>query len=379
MPTSPRPESETPQAGHRRALYTVAGLLAVAGIVVLAMLVWPSADQDAPSPGSSEGPGPEGEPDGDAEPTPGGEYPESPVPPEPALPADGVVTVADLGVSVVVTGASGQVEIVAPDADRRTLTTGLPDPTRLRLAPDVLGGIVWQEVDNTADVRRVDGDGHVSVLATRTEGESLVFVGVDHETGGALVVRTLGTEPDDMTGDLVSQPLEGGPHTVLRPGITGWESGLTFAAHGADVLLHGLYHEAFEGAFVWPDTAADPTTLFEGGELTGEYVRGVTMTVERATGVVLIETAAGFPEMPTARLMVVDLTNLTVTAEVEVPLDLGLEDTWLVPRDVSVSGGLLLVNRHAEGTWFAPLVHDLDSGHWAVLDGIEGRAVFAGG
>lgn len=90
-------------------------------------------------------------------------------------------------------------------------------------------------------------------------------------------------------------------------------------------------------------------------------------------GVALIERAAGYPEQPTARLLLVDLPGEEVTAEVEVPLQLG-DDTWNVTRDVSAAGSWVLVNRFAEGRWLEPLVYNRDSGRWAALTDVEGRA-----
>lgn len=355
---------------RRRAWPLVLLVLVVAALVVSAL--WPRSDGNGdPGPTDpTEEPPPEEPPPGEEPPT---EEPpvEEPPPEEPTLPPDGSVTLADLGLAAIVVDDDGTIRIVSPDRDERVVTDDVEVPRDVRVVPDGQGGVAWQELDNTADVWHADAAGEPSVLLSPAEGELLALVGADPTGDGVLILRTRGSTPDDMTGDLLSVPLDGSEPAVVRDAITAWESGLKSAAVSNDTLLYSLTDAAFEGAFVWP-AGGEPVALLEGGEMTGEYTRGVGIP-DATTGVVLVETAAGFPDEVGARLLLVDLAAGEVLDEVEVPLQLGAEDSWHVPRDASVVGSLVLVNRYAEGTWLAPLVHDLASGNWAVLEGVGGR------
>ena len=341
--------------------------------------MWLGSDGEDPERGPDSQPG-AGDHEADDSPVPAQEESPDTAPPageQPAFGADGPVDWLELGVDLIVLNGDGTLEVLTADGDRRVLADGLPDATALRLAADEQGGVVWQAVDNSADVVHVDSRGQANVLWPVGPDERIALVGFDEGSNSALVVRSVGTNPDDTTGDLLAVPLDGGPPTVVREGITAWESGISFAAIGPRTLLYGLFDAAFEGVFVWPDGVGEPALLLEAGELTGEYIRGVTIA-DASTGVVLVEAAAGFPERPAARLLLVDLDRGEAAKELPVPADITEGDPWHVPRDVSAAGGFVLINRYAEGTWLAPLVYDLASGGWAVLDGVNGRAFLHG-
>ncbi len=366
----------------RRPLFaSIGGLVVVVAVVIAAVMLGGSRTGDNGQ-----------QPDGATDPMPGDQPAEQPPDApdsaendepadEPELPSDGTITVAELGTELIVVSASGVVEAISADGASRTLTDEFADELagtdRPRLVPDRNGGFIWQPLDNAAEVAHVNADGHSRSILSVGDDERIALVGVDHTTGAALVIRTTGNEPDTAQGDLLGVPLGTDPPQTLVTAMTGWESGLSFAARYAEDVLYGLYDAAFEGVFVLR-SASEPTLLLEAGEITGEYVRGVTIAnafdgQHPTAGVALIERAAGYPEQPTARLLLVDLPDEEVTAEVEVPLQLG-DDTWNVPRDVSATGSWVLVNRFAEGRWLEPLVYNRDSGQWAVLTDVEGRA-----
>lgn len=353
----------------------VAIVVAVVAVVVIGVQWWPpspdSTPVDEPSEAATDAP--------PTDPAPPDDAPEpEEAAPDPSdgvdVPDGGTVTLADLGLALVVID-DDTIAFHSPDGTRQTLTGPVDGAGQLRIVVDGHGGVVWQPVDNAADIMRTDTTGDTGVLLSPADGEHLALVGSDHASGGVLVVRTRGTEMSDMTGDLLAVPVDGQQPYVVRADFTGWESGLSFAVHHDDRVFYGLFDAAFEGVFVSPPDG-EPTLLLEAGEISGEYVRGVAMVGDGTTGIALIEAAAGFPDLAEVRLLVADLASATVTSEVAVPLDLGADEPWHVVRDVSAHGQLILINRYAQGQWLAPLVHDLASGHWAVLDDVKGRALF---
>lgn len=291
-------------------------------------------------------------------------------------PGHATISIAELDADVFVARGdeAGQVEVFSPDGDQRTLPLEPPPASAPRLVPDGMGGFAWQPSDEGegSSIRHVDGSGVASVLVSASDPqERLALVG---RADRALVTRVEGSTPDDTSGELLSVPFDGGEPVTVRDDVVGWEDDIELAA-GHEILLYARSAGASSSAVVDPP-ASEPVTVFEGGEADGEYVRGVGATGPDI-GVVLVERAAGFPDHPEARLLLVDLSDAAIIEEVEVPLQLGAEDSWHVARDVSTHDDFVLINRDAEGTWLAPLVYDLGTGAWSVLEGVEGRAALA--
>ncbi len=363
-----------------RRLRVVAAIVVVIVVAVVAMFAAQlvlRSDAADPEPGSAGQSGVGDQPAEDSPAPPPTDTPDAEPPSgeAPSFGTDGSVTLSELGVDLVVLGADGTLEVLTSGGDRRVLADDLEHASELRLVVDGQGGAVWQPVDNAADIVHVDSNGQSRVLLSAEPDERIALVGLDRDSGSVLVVHAVGTNPDDTVGDLVAVGLDGGEATVMREGIVAWESGIGTAAYSVGVLLYGLFDAAFEGLFVWPDDG-EPALLLEAGEMTGERIRGIAM-VDVSTGVVLIETAAGFPDLPAARLLLVDRVRGEVVTELPVPLELGAEESWHVPRDVSAAEGFVVINRYAEGAWLAPLVHDVASGGWAVLDGVDGRGLLS--
>lgn len=292
-------------------------------------------------------------------------------------------TASDLRVDVfipvdVVPGSNhGEVLVLSSDGSKKRLPIESPMPSLVILVPDGLGGFVWQLSEQDAGpppIFKVDASGSATVLVPGDD-EMFTLVGADYALPGVLVTRRRGTAPENMTTDLLSISREDGERAVVARDIGGWESVVTHAA-AMQTILYARTSSTSDEAVVKP-SADDAVTVFEGGEATGEYIQGIDIATQPVTGVVLVETAAGYPDHPTASLRLVDLTGGSVRKDVAVPLQLGVGDSWLVPRDVSAANGHVLINRFAEGTWFAPLVYDLNSGEWMMLKGVEGRAVLA--
>lgn len=266
----------------------------------------------------------------------------------------------------------GRIKLLSPDGSESEIRLATSTPSAVTWFPDDRGGIIWQAPDEASSrVLHEASDGQTTVLAEASgEGDVYRLVGVQDGGVRALVERRTGTTPNDTTADLLAVPLDGDDPEVLAAGVGGWESGISQAA-AIELLLYGFSVEASQFAIVdRPD--GDPVTVFQGGDATGEYVAGVALD-EGQDGFVLIESAAGYPDHPDARLLQVDVANGRVTGEIDVPLQQGIGDMWAVPRDVSVAGGHLLINRDAEGEWLRPLILDLATGSWAELD-VAGRA-----
>lgn len=286
------------------------------------------------------------------------------------------VTVTDLGRTVAVAqpGDDGgtRIELHRPDGTTSTIQLPSADPSGAWWFVDAEGGVVWQASDagSPAVVRTTpDGDTTLVEAVIDDTAERYQLVGLT-DGGRVLVEHRRGGDPDDMTADLLAVPFDGSTPEVLAVEVGGWESGIIHAAADPESRLYSLSAEASQYA-VLDRADGTRTTVFEAGEPTGEYLNGVAIT-DAGTGIVLVETAAGYPDLPRARVLVVDLTTSKVTDEIDVPLQSGIGDTWNVPRELSHAGDHVLVNRYAEGDWLTPLVLDLDARRWAVLD-VTGR------
>lgn len=365
-----------------------AGLLAVvvaaaglgAGLVAQATSTRPEppvvADPAPSEPAGVPKAGPDATPDAQPSPEPGSGTPAP------------VVGAADLDMAVLVVDVVGDggelgARQLEPDGSERAI--GLEGATLdefgafPRVFADGDGGAVWQASGRTGSspIVRTGADGTTTVLVEGTEdhSESRWLVGVDVFTEPARVLyeRRSGTTPDDATGDLLSIGVDGGDPHVLIPDISGWESGVGEAVAREDRVLYSFGAEGWHGAFIG-GPVGDPVMVLDGGESTGEYAQGVGLSSDVAA--ILVERAAGFPDVPEASLLLLDTSELRQVAEVAVPLLLGEEDSWLTVRGLSMTGRFILVNRYAEGAWFRPLVYDLEARTWSVFE-VPGQARFA--
>lgn len=362
-PTEPVDAEAIHARGRRRRLGSRAGAVGVTALALVGGLlsVGQLAGGDTPAPYIDRVP-----------PTPT---------PVPASEPDGATQsgrsgVADLGRVVAVArdappaGGGGTVVLLAPDGSGSEIRLTTPTPSAVTWFPDDRGGVVWQ-ADGPSSIRRATSDGETTLLAgADAEGLAYRLVGVQDGGDRVLVERRRGTSPTEATSDLLGVPVDGGAPEVVAAAVGGWESALTHAA-ALEGALYALDVEASQHTVVDPPDG-DPVTVFRGGDATGEYVRGMALG-PGSDGFVLVESAAGHPDRPDARLLRIDLADPHVTAEIDVPLQHGIGDRWAVPSDVSVADGHLLVNRDAEGEWLRPLVLDLATGAWSELD-VVGRA-----
>ena len=286
------------------------------------------------------------------------------------------VTAADLGLDVLVAvdgvpGEAGHVEVHHPDAPTTRLAIEAQRPSTTTIVPDDRGGFVWQSSagdGGSQPIVHVDAGGAVSVVveATVTAEDTYEVVGGDGNQ--ILVTHRTGTTPDDMTVDLLAVDIDSGEQRLREEGVAGWESRIRSAVS----IEHTVYAMSGEGSSLVVVNRADgdATTVFEGGEPTGEFAVGVARSDDQVFAVVQGEGSAG------ARLLVIDPFAATVTDTIEVPLTLGTDAEFAVARGISGEASTVLLNRSANEGWLAPLVLDTSDGSWSVLD-VEGRALLA--
>lgn len=267
----------------------------------------------------------------------------------------------------------------AGGADELTLDAG--GPGEVGLFADGAGGIVWQPMAGDAGDapllhRRADGE--VVTLLEADEGETMRLVGWDHDRDLPLVSLQRGSGIEDMQADLHVVPLTGEAPERIRESVGAWEVGLYDAAVTDGLAVYTQYVEAMENVVVDPPDRAS-TVVHEAGELTGEYLGGVTVVPERGLGVVAVGPNTPFDQQPAAALLLVDLRSPQVVDEIEVPLELGLADAdvsgVLRVGDLSFGDGHVLVNRRAEAGWVAPLAYDLDTQEWQLFEHRDGGEV----
>ncbi|MBS3942227.1 MAG: hypothetical protein KG028_14810 [Actinobacteria bacterium] len=386
----PAPLDDIVRRGRRRQVAAraaaVGAPLAVVAVVVAVLMTGgsPSGVVIDPPPPMAETPDPDPTPQptepGEAgEPTPGtGEE-------APAVDTSGWVLPSGMAADVLVVQADGGTPTVTRlGADGSQGGFDLEDgvPNEAGLVPDRLGGFTWQPDWQSADpapVLQRNAEGAVMILDEGNEGPTRL-VGGDLGLDRPLVVRREGSTPEDTTGDLLA--ISGGGTgtgvTLVREGVDAWETGVSHAAV-MEIAIYAQYVEAMHNVVIDPPDG-DPVVVFEGGELNGEYPRGVGFADSTGQAVALVERGTAFGDEPFARLLIIDPVAAEVVEEIEVPLGLGLAEGAtldLLPRtpDVSVHGDHVLVNRRTDGTWLPPIVYDLDDGDWSLLEHRDGGPV----
>lgn len=372
----------------------VAGPLAVAGIAVAAVSVLggpaspiidgpPAADQPSASETPETDPSATADPADPADPADTGADTTEPsgAPDVDAGIQDGVLAVEDLAADLFVLVADGGSSTVQHHPAGGAAVEEFPldgAPGRVGLVPDGRGGILWQPDDSEAGygpILRTDG---TQGPTTIDDGDATRLVG-PHLSAGVLLERVTGSTIDDQTSDLVVHDTDTGEERTVAEEVGGWESGVSAAAATDHLAFFGTWVEAYEFA-TSVDAQGTATTVFEGGDLTGEHVHGVGITRGPDLGVVLVEDR--LEGAATSRLLLADFALGEVTLEVDVPADLGLDADAVAVRDVTTAGRFVVVNRQVGDTWVAPLVYDVDADAWGLLhdardEVVAGRAVLA--
>ncbi|MFA9446937.1 GerMN domain-containing protein [Egicoccus sp. AB-alg6-2] len=385
----PAPIDTIVRRGRRRRsaarVATVGAPLAVAAVVAGMVLAGdgPSGLIIDPPPPVAESPDPAPTPSVDstesAEPPPGerGEPPEAAdasgwVEPS-GMAADVLVIEADSGTSAVTRlAADGSLE-------EFELEAGVPNAAGL--VPDGDGGVAWQPDSESMDAAPVlhrDAGGETTTLAAAEGPGEIQLVGWDLGLVRPLVTERSGSGFQDTTADLLAVPFDGGDAEVVREGVGAWEMGVSHAAV-LETAIYAQYVEAMHNIVIDPPDGA-PVVVFEGGELNGEYPRGVGFVESTGQAVALVERGPVFGETPSVRLLIIDPAVAEVVDELEVPIALGLADgamEELLPQagDLSVRGDHVLVNRRADGAWLPPVVLDVGSGTWSLLEHRDGGLV----
>ncbi|HSK21810.1 MAG TPA: hypothetical protein VK906_01475 [Egicoccus sp.] len=335
----------------------------------------------------------------DPTPTPSAEPTEPTAPeqdsaPDPVAAGEvGNVPLGDLGVEAfVVAPAESAFGDVVPRVDRhRPESTTLPldieagFPGATGLVPDSQGGFAWQpdwQSAEPAPVLHRDRRGEVRTLFEADVDQTLRLVGPHDATRAVLVSVGSGSDFESATADLVSVPFDGGAPEVVVEGIGAWEQGVKHAAAAGDTVLYAEWVEAMERVVVRA-AGSEPVVVFEGGELTGEYVRGVGISAADDLGLVLV-TGTADDGRPTARLISIHLSAGEVIGESPVPLDDAAIDGFAPVRatDLSVTDRYILVSREFEGEAAPAVVYDIAKRGWATIragDGTElaGRTFLA--
>ncbi len=288
------------------------------------------------------------------------------------------VAPAELGTDVLVPtdgaeGEDGSVVVHHPDGSRTTIRVDTDRPSSVGIVPDDRGGFVWQPGAGSAGsppILHVGPDGSTTTLVGPTTDSSETYDLVGGDGGQVLVSHRQGTGPDDTTIDLLGVDVDGGEPEPVVEGLFGWEAGIGHAAY-LDDTVYTLTQEA-TNVVVVQHLDGSTTTVFEGGEATGEYAIGVA----RGDGEVFTLVDDASAEPPAGRVLVVDPFEGSVTETIDVPLHLGDADPMARAGGISADGGTILVNRTVGGEWLPPLVHDTGDGTWAVLD-VTGRALLA--
>lgn len=331
------------------------------------------ADDDADSRGAeSRGAETDDGGEGDTDPTPEGES-ESQDPDRAGDPGPAPAVVH------VVEGDAAPTELRWREADGEGQQVPLDGagPGSVGLVPDGHGGVAWQPEEGQAagDILHAAADGTVTTVVAGGGDSHWRLVGPDLAGGGVLATRTTGDGPDTRSGDLLALDPAVGKERLVAEDVVGWESGPTRVVTVDDVRLSSGVAEALE--FVVLERAgAEPVTVLEGGEPTGEFVTGLTVAAGRGVGLVLVERHP--PDGGrTTRLLHVDLDDGRIVDDVEVSVQRGLDDGPAPEAlDVSTADEQVLVNRRDDGgRALPPLHHDLDTGAWTVFEEVEGRAV----
>jgi hypothetical protein len=391
----PAPFDDIVRRGRRRKVATRAAAVGapLAVVVVVAVIMTggsPTGVVIDPPPPMAETPDPDPTPQPTPSVTDGETGPESA--PETAGEV-GTVSLGDLGVEVFVVGPTESAfGDVVPRVDRhRPGSTTLPleieagFPGAAGLVPDGEGGFAWQpdwQSAEPAPVLHHDRRGEVHTLFEADADQTLRLVGPHDGTRAVLVSVGSGNDFDTATADLVSVPFDGGEPEVLVEGIGAWEQGVKHAVAVGDTVLYGEWVEAMERVVVRP-AEGEPVVLFEGGELSGEYVRGVAVSAADDLGLVLV-TGTADDGRPTARLISIHLSAGEVVGESDVPLDDADVEGFAPARatDLSTTDRYFLVSREFEGERAPAVVYDIARRGWATIRAdagadIAGRAFLA--
>lgn len=346
---------------------------------------------DGSETGESENPDATAGPDAPSGPAQG--FPTS-VEPDPAATEDEAATwdgrtvaASELGAVASYTRRDGNgwaVTFVDPDGEAIELPIAADGATGITVVP-FTAGVVWQAEATGAGsdpIARTLVDGTTATVIAGTdgaEGWTLVGPSADVETDGVLVEHRTGNTPDDLVANLVTLGLDGDRTVVWDPPRPSWEASTVAAAAMPETVLQLSWAETLQILAVDHPGEDAPRPLVElfvdghGLELTG-------IATTQGLGVTVVQRRAGFPDVPDARLVVLDVgygnDDTVVERSVAVPLLLGLDEDWAVASTVSAAGDHVVVNRSADGRWLPALVYDLTDGTWSVLER-PGRAAIA--